>query len=364
MITGVAVSNSNILFVLDMFIENLEKCENRKRFDKIVVMSVTDSMPKITGFIAKKSGKIKHVKLPNDSRYITWTSFMKLRSEVPFVNHDCNSAAVIIYTGGTTGGSKGVVLSNYNICATAQQYLLCDTDMRKGQTWAQVMPLFIAYGISNSLHLALVAGNSLLVRIPMSDTMSKLCSYKPNHIMYGPIKWEELVDENKDIDLSFLIDPTSGGDALPENLEKKINQYFKAHGCDYPIMNGYGMSEIGAGVAVNFKRAYSFGSVGIPFVKNIISAFDPDNGKELKCGEVGEICVNSPSTMKGYFNNDDDTADMIKTHKDGLKWVHTGDLGYISEDGFVYIKGRMKRYFLLTHDGIQKKYLALKLNKY
>jgi len=123
------------------------------------------------------------------------------------------------------------------------------------------------------------------------------------------------------------------------------------------------MTEVGAAVAVNFKNAYEFGSVGTPLVKNVISAFDIETGKELKYGEEGEICIHTPSMMMGYINNPEETANIIKKHDDGLMWVHSGDLGYISENGFVHISGRLKRCMLCIANGVQKKVFSLDIEK-
>ncbi len=114
---------------------------------------------------------------------------------------------------------------------------------------------------------------------------------------------------------------------------------------------------------VSYPYANKVNSVGIPLLKITISAFDPDTGEELKCGQEGEICIHSPSTMLGYVNNQKETDNIIQTHKDGFKWVHSGDLGYVDEDGFIYISGRLKRYFLHINDGIQKKIFSLDVEK-
>jgi long-chain acyl-CoA synthetase len=108
---------------------------------------------------------------------------------------------------------------------------------------------------------------------------------------------------------------------------------------------------------------YEFGSVGVPFIKNIISAFDVDSGKELPYGQEGEICIHTPSMMLGYLNNQTETDNIIKKHDDGLLWVHSGDLGYISENGFVHISGRLKRYCLTFYNGVAKKVFSLDVEK-
>lgn len=123
------------------------------------------------------------------------------------------------------------------------------------------------------------------------------------------------------------------------------------------------MTEIGAGGTLSYSYANKVGSVGIPLLKIIISIFDPNTGEELKYGQEGEVCIHAPSMMLGYVNNKEETDNIIRTHKDGLRWVHSGDLGYMDEDGFIYISGRLKRYFLYINEGIQKKIFSLDIEK-
>lgn len=212
--------------------------------------------------------------------------------------------------------------------------------------------------------IPLMLGMTLVVRIPLEESLSELWEkFHPNHIMFGPAYWDAFVDENKDFELSNLIAPVSGGDILRPAIETKINQYLKGHGCTYPIINGYGMTEVGAGCTVNFLHAHKIGSVGIPFVKNIVSAFDLTTGNELPYNQEGEICIHTPSAMIEYLNNPKETKNILRMHNDGLLWVHTGDLGYVSEDGFVFISGRMKRFITCVFDGVHKKVFSLDIEK-
>lgn len=117
-------------------------------------------------------------------------------------------------------------------------------------------------------------------------------------------------------------------------------------------------------MAVSFSRqTYRPGSAGVPFIKTVIAAFDPDTGRELPFGEEGEICIQAPSAMLGYVNAPEETAAILKRHDAGKLWVHSGDLGYMDEDGFLFVSGRMKRYFVYVHDGVHKKIFSLDIEK-
>lgn len=355
--------DSRIVFTLDIFQDKIVEISAHLPVQKVIVSRITDSMSakmKIGAFFSRGS----KLHLPSDSLFINWNTFLKLstHSSPTAINHQ--APAMITYTGGTTGGSKGVILSNYAIIAVAQQFIDIGIDLRRESSWVQVLPLFIAYGVTCSLMVPMMVGMKTIIRLPMAESLTAICKkFHPNHIMYGPAYWERMADENAKIDLSYLIEPISGGDTLKPSVEEKINNYLKRCGSRYPLMNGYGMTEVGAGVAVNNLTAHKLGTVGIPWPKSTISAFDIDSGIELPYGQLGEICIHTPSTMMGYVNNKEETDNIIRIHEDSLRWVHSGDYGYIDEDGYVYILGRLKRYMLCISNGVQKKVFSLDIEK-
>ncbi len=359
---------SKIVFTLDIFQDKFAQIVDEAQLERVVVVGSTSTMS-ITNQIGAKLFKgIKSIPIPKDSHFITWKKYFRNKTESKSICHDADAPAVITYTGGTTGGSKGAILSNKAIIAVAQQYIIGERELQfnfqRENIWMQVLPLFIAYGVACSLMIPLTVGMTLIVRIPMSESIAVMYKkFRPNHIMYGPAYWEAFADENKDLDLSNFIAPISGGDMLHAATETKINDYLKKHGSPVLLRNGYGMTEVGAAVSVNYKYAHEFGSVGIPFVKNVISAFDIETGRELQYGERGEICIQTPSMMLGYVNNPKETNHIIRKHEDGKLWVHSGDLGYITENGFVHIIGRLKRYMMYIANGIHKKIFSLDIEK-
>ena len=348
-------SKSKIVFTLDVFQDKFINIDDT-HVEIIIVCGMTQAMSLSTRIGAKLMKGIKNSSIPRDKRFISWKTFLQNSVGKSTTVSNPESPAVITYTGGTTGGSKGVILSNRAIIAVVHQYIISEKSLKRDSTWAQLLPLFIAYGVTCSLLIPLAVGMKLIVRLPMSESIAYICKrFHPNHVIYGPAYWEALADTNKKLDLSCLCAPISGGDMLHTATEEKINNYLKHCDCRYPIMNGYGMTEVGAAVCVNMTGMYKLGSVGIPFPQNILSAFDVDNGNELPYGKEGEICIYTPSTMLGYINELSETANILRMHEDGKLWVHTGDLGYVDEDGFVYIKGRLKRYMLRITNGIHKK---------
>lgn len=339
-------ANSKIVFTLDIFLDKFKNVLDRACIDKIIVVN---------------SKPDSNTDMPKP--FISWNSFMKGGVHSDTVVHNPSSVAVITYTGGTTGGSKGVMLSNKAVVINVWQYCNTGISLKKSSTWLMVFPLFIAFG-TFSLMISLSVGMTAIVRIPMTDSLTDLCKrFKPNHIMQGPAYWEAFAESNTDMDLSYLIEPMSGGDILRAKTELEINEYLKENGCIYKIMNGYGMTEAGPAISINRKTAYKNESLGIPLPKTTVSAFNTETGEEVKYGEKGEICVCTPSMMTGYINKPGETKNVIKKHKDGKCWLHTGDLGYICGDGFVHICGRLKRYMRCIANGVYKKVFSLDIEK-
>lgn len=355
--------NSSYIFTLDIFQDKFIDISNKKEIKKIIVTSISRSM----NLEDCKKNNIEYTKqkqLPQNSKFSSWEEFFSLKKESSYICDDPNVDAIITYTGGTTGGSKGVILQNKAVLAVTYQYIYGEKEISSNSTWALTLPLFIAYGTAFALMIPLVMGMTVIVRIPLTESISEIYKqFKPNHIMHGPAFWERFADDNDDLDLSNLIAPFAGGDILRVPVEKKINKYIKCHKGKFPLMNAYGITEAGTGVATNYTHINKVGSVGIPFVKTIISTFDIETGEELTFGNKGEICIHTPSVMKGYVNSKEETNNILRKHLDGKIWVHTGDLGYIDEDGFVYISGRLKRYISFVKDGTFKKVFSLDIEK-
>ena len=356
-------SKADVVITLDIFQKKFENIINDITVSKIIVVSTENAMNPEDKGAKKILSNVPYVALPNDGRFLSWEKFLDGALPTKTIMHDPYRAAVITYTGGTTGGSKGVIQSSFGLISNTYQYCKMNIDIKKEHTWLLVFPLFIGFGLF-SLLIPLQMGMTVIIRQPMAESIADICrEFRPNHIVYGPAFWEAFADENADLDLSYLIEPMTGGDILLPNVEKKINQYLNSHKSNYNIMNGYGMSELGPGISIQCKEVFEAGSVGIPFVKNIASVFDVDTGKELTYGIQGEICICAPSMMMGYLGNQEETNNIIKQHNDGLLWVHTGDLGYISENGFIHISGRLKRYMLSIANGVQKKVFSLDIEK-
>lgn len=339
-------STSEILVVIDVAWPKVERIIGDIKQKKIVVVSAARSLP----FIKKTLMSIKvRTKIPYGENILRWNDFIKTGAgttakEAPYVG---DATVAIAYTGGTTGFPKGVMLTNDSMNAVAHNFKYAGLVVKPGDRFLGIIPVFTSYGMVCGLHMPLTMGFELLP-IPkfVPPTLGKLVrTMKPNHMISTPAFYEMMMDSKavKNLDLSFLITMGSGGDTMNEGLEKKLSQFMKDHNIRYPLAQGYGMSEVSAAASFCVNEIYKSASVGIPSVLTTIAIFDPDTEEELPIGQQGEVCITGPSTMKGYFLRPEETDYVLRKHSDGQIWVHSGDIGYMDEDGFVFIKGRVKR---------------------
>ncbi len=351
--------NAEYVLTIDAALPKIKKAVIGTRVKKIIVVSPADSLPQPKKAAFLLSNKIKGETPKLFKRCIRWKDFIEQgKNEKPVYSHyKKDSCCVIVHTGGTTGTPKGVMLSNDNLNASAVQCNLSGFNFKRKHKWLGVMPPFIAYGIGNGLHLPLTIGMTLIL-LPKFDPEKYdylLKKYMPNHIAGVPSHYNTIMHSKilKKQDLGFLLSPIVGGDGTEESFEKQIGKYLTTHNCRSNLTKGYGMTEVCAAVcATAMKATNKIGSVGIPFIHSVVSVFEPHTDHELKYGETGEICMLTPNTMIGYYNNEDETNSILKKHSDGTKWVHSEDLGYIDEDGCIFIIDRIKR-MIVRHDGFK-----------
>jgi len=339
-------SGSRILVTIDLAYPKVRKIMNTIKQDHVIVQSATDSLL----FVAKVAMKAKmKADVDYGGKVIRWKSFIKggehtKAKEVPYVG---DALVAIAYTGGTTGFPKGVMLTNDSMNSVVINFKYCGLVYTPGDRFLGIIPVFSTYGMVCGMHMPLCLGCEL-VPIPKFEPtqFGKLIKqFRPEHMISTPAFYELLMNskEVKNMDLSFIITLGSGGDTMNEGLENKLNQFMKDHNIKYPLAQGYGMSELSAAASFCVNDRYKRFSVGIPSLTTTTGSFDPETGEELGYNQHGEVCVTGPSVMKGYFNRPEETANVMREHEDGQVWIHSGDIGYMDEDGFVYIKGRVKR---------------------
>ena len=311
---------------------------------KTIILDVSDSMP----WYLKYPYRLKNKKDILGKTY-RFKNFLSLGESVVAKEmlYTKSAPAVIVYTSGTTGVPKGVVLSNDNLNAVAEQYSYTTFDFRMGDSFMDMLPPFLGFGISIGIHLPLALGmkTTLWIDIEPDKVVQAFERIKPRHFVSGPVIVNQMLESNIK-DMKFLSTFAGGGESLSIEQEKKVNSYLHNKGYNGNYVTGYGMTECCATVCTGMQGVYKEGTLGIPLPKVNMKIIDPENGQERKYGEEGEICFCAPNIMVGYFKNPKETDNIIKVHADGKKWIHTGDLGSVNQDGFLRFQGRIKKIYL------------------
>lgn len=343
-------SSSKTLIAVDLVFEKVKNVINATEINTVILVSVSNSMDfimKIGYFLTKG---IKTKKPRRDFKHLTWNDFLskgKLYKETIKSVSKAYDPAIILYSGGTTGNPKGIVLSNMNFNSLVYQDLAVCKRLLPGTTILSVMPIFHGFGLGCTIHAAYAIGAKTILlpsfQAKKFDTL--LMKYRPNVIAGVPTIFEGLYNSSKlkNEDLSYLTCCICGGDTMSPSLKKKIDEFLHEHKADTKVRPAYGLTECTAGVCMTPIDIEKEGSIGIPCPDSYIKIVYPNTHKEAPYMEDGEICVSGPTVMMGYLNEPKETASALRMHEDGKIWLHTGDLGCIDSDGFVYFKQRLKR---------------------
>ena len=344
-------SRSVAALTLDQFygkFANIRK--NTPALKTLIVASIKDALNPVMklGYALTEGKKVP--KLPEDEDYISWKQFIangKQFTGDPRVKRVGEQPAVILYSGGTTGVTKGILLSNLNFNALGAQIIATNSIFTVGDKMLAIMPMFHGFGLGVSIHSMLVNGGRcvLVPRFTPQTYAELLRKHKPNFIAGVPTLYEALLrlDGLDDLDLSCLKGMFSGGDSLPVELKKRIDAFLKAHKSTIEVREGYGTTECVTASCLTPSGLAREGSIGIPFPDTYYKIVMPGTEIEVPYGQEGEICLAGPTVMMEYVNHPKETADTLRRHADGLSWVHTGDLGVMDKDGYIYFRQRIKR---------------------
>ena len=366
----IKVAESKYVLVFDAVFDKVYRLRDTAQLERIIVVRPSDGL----GFLKQRMYKLLHVKkvrLPaNDSRVVLWEDFIANSYFYQGSYHEergGNDLAVIMYSGGTTGAPKATMLSNLNINAES----LCDATMIRqvepGATVLSILPIFHCFGLGICIHTPLSRGMGCIL-IPafshkqFADIIKK---NEPNFIVGVPTLFEALINTKlKSNDLESVSAVICGGDALNQTLRDKVNEFLKNHGSSAKIRVGYGLTEGSGAICLSPENTFSDGIIGAPFPDTDVKIVKNDTFKELPAGEEGEICVSGPLVMMGYLGDDAETAQAVRVHDDGKIWLHTGDLGRLGEDGFIYFAQRLKRIIVSSGYNIYPTHLESIINSH
>ena len=348
-------SKSVTVVTLDQFYHKVEAIRQNTCAVNIVIARIRDALskPLKAGYMLTEGRKLE--KIPKDAPVIRWDEFCSL-GKACFWNYKvprkADDPAVILYSGGTTGKTKGILLTNLNFNALAQQIIATNPMFRPGDKMLSAMPLFHGFGLGVCIHSMLAnGGRCILVPRFTADSYAKLITkYKCNFIAGVPTLYEALLrlPSMDKADLSCLKGVFSGGDSLSVELKKKVDKFLYDHRSMVQVREGYGTTETVTASCLTPIHMAKEGSIGLPFPDMYFKIVEPGTDIEVPYGQEGEILMAGPTVMKEYVNHPEETAQTLRHHADGLTWVYTGDLGVMDADGFVYFRGRKKRMIITS----------------
>ena len=342
-------SRSKAILTLDQFYAKVDSV--RAELENpvgILIAKIGDELPFPLNLVYPHTKGGKHP-LPKTG-YLLWYDMITAGkgTALPADDGCADDCAAVLYSGGTTGTSKGIMLSNRNFNALGLQTIAASGyDGIAGMKMLSIMPIFHGFGLGIGIHTALIGGATciLVPQFSIKTYADILVKQKPNLIPGVPTLFEALLRAEglEKADLSFLRGIFSGGDSLSPELKKKVDAFLKDHGCAEQIREGYGTTECVTASCLTPKNYARSGSIGVPFPDTFYKIVEVGSAEEVSAGTEGEICVSGPTVMLGYMDNPEETAQTLRRHADGRLWLHTGDLGYMDTDGFVYFRQRIKR---------------------
>lgn len=350
-------SKAKYFFSIDVIAPKIEKMIDDTQLTKIISIPPTTSLPLALKVVSNLTANNR--KKEDNNNVMTWNDFCnigkKSTKNVEEVYIE-NSTAVIVHTGGSTGIPKGVCLTNENFNALIYQLLFNGMGFERNMKFLNILPPFIALGLDNAMHLAACIGleSIMIPTFEPEDFPGLVLKYKPNLLLCGPIHCKMMIENEKmkNADLSFLTICCSGGDKMPEEFQRKIQQFLKEHNAKANIWIGYGATETSAGNTCLKDNCFRYDSVGTAYLKNNLAIFDIEKDEEvIGYNQIGELRVSGPTVMNGYFKNEKETKNVIKSDENGIRWYCTGDLAHFDEDGQLYIDGRIKR--IITRRGFK-----------
>jgi len=344
------ISNSRFALTLDMFYDTFKPAADKAGLEKLILAKMSDYLPKHFGFLYWLKQGRKNPAIPkNDSSVTGWKELVMNGKHpvAPEAEANQNDLAVILYSGGTTGTPKGIMLSNFNFVS---QGSMCANWVGMNTEYADVLamlPIFHGFGLGVCINAALMfGGRSILVPLFDADMAAKMISKKPNYIIGVPTIYEALNKSKKftGSDLSCLKACFCGADTLPKPVKDNFEKIVEENGGkDVKLLEGYGLTEAVTAIMATPIGEYREGSMGIPFPDMLAKVVKSGTFEEVPPGDEGELCINGPAVMLGYLDQPEETDKVMKRHPDGRTWLHTGDIASMDKDGFFYFKLREKR---------------------
>ncbi len=336
-------SGAKLLITLDLLGNRMIDLRPKTSIREIIYTSIGDYLPfpknLLFPLVAKKKKLAADVK--SAENLFKWKAVLaNAENTVPTVELSFSDTAMYQYTGGTTGVSKGVMLTHANLSKQVQQLKSWFPTFNRGEeVMLSALPFFHVFGLSVAMNLSVYMGwGDILVPKPQPEQLLEtIGKFKPTFAPLVPTMYIGMLSHPNinNVDMTSIKGCFSGSAPLPIEVIKEFEEKTGAI-----IVEGFGMTESTPVTHVNpfagGKR--KVGSIGIPISDTLCRIVDIDNGEtDMPVGETGELLIKGPQVMQGYWGRPDATAETIT---DG--WLHTGDIAKMDEDGYFYIVDRMK----------------------
>ena len=343
-------SRSLAVLTLDQFASKLERILPRTDARTLILAGIDDGLAGIRKPLYKLT-KGRGIKRRPTGGYLLRFETLLERGREYTGEYDAETrgedVAAILYSGGTSGTTKGILLTNMNFNALAMQTEAAGNCVIPEHKMLAIMPVFHGFGLGVCIHTAFISGVTaiLVPQFSIRSYAQLLKKHKPHYIAGVPTLYEALLRlENIDgLDMSQLEGVFSGGDSLSVELKRKVDAFLRTHGAKVQVREGYGLTECVTASCLTPRDFHKEGSIGIPYPDTFYKIVRRGTREAVPYGEEGEITVSGPTVMKGYDNNEEETAGALQMHEDGRIWLHTGDLGMMDEEGFIYFRQRIKR---------------------
>jgi len=364
-------TNSVLLIAINLSYEKINNIIDQTKVYKTIIVSAKDSMPPVLGLGYLLTQEIKMNIPKSNEKYLLWNDFMergKTYSKDCLKHRSSNADAILLHSGGTTGIPKNIVLTNGNINAIIEQAKIVFPKIGIGDNFLSILPLFHCFGLVVCIVAPLALGSTITL-VPRFDAKrfdKLLRKYKPTILAGVPTLYEALLTNPHmmNIDMSNIKYVVSGGDSLSIERNEAVNKFLKEHNCSAHIMQGYGMTETTGPACFGAMGSDKLGSVGIPLPGNQVKIVNTETMEEMYPGEIGEICISGPVLMSRYLNNEEATANILKKHENNTNWIHTGDLGYMDNDGVLFFVQRLKRMLIVSGYNVYPSYIEEVLLKH
>lgn len=335
-------SGAKMIICLDLSYPQVSTAKEKTSLEHIIVTGIKDFLPfpknLLYPFTQRKENKLI-VQVNHSGNNHLLTEVLKYpRSNLQDIEVDTNDVAILQYTGGTTGQPKGVMLTHRNLVLNTSMAAkwLYQTERGK-EIVLGALPFFHAYGMTTVMNLAMMEGHKmiLLPRFHVEDVLKVIEKHRPTLFPGAPTMYIALLNHPNlgNYDLSSIKACLSGSAALPREVQEKFEKITGGK-----LVEGYGLTEASPITHCNLIWGERVnGSIGLPWPDTDAKIISLETGEEVAINEIGELIVKGPQVMKGYWNRPEETETVLK---DG--WLHTGDMGYMDEEGYFYIVDRKK----------------------